>query len=324
MKTNSTVQRTLLACTFLWAFGLSSGLAQAIPGPEENINYIVTFGKEAPGEWGDDDHLSIFFAALPTTQQAPFYIRIYDPDTGGKIDEAKGGFNTTTRFSIYGGKGAYTEPAARGTEAEGNYLSGVMLHSKTFGASDAYDGKWYTFGPINPAEGEKTTLEGEERLIFKIVSEGKSGDDGNLYRYFFSVNPKENISVEGLATFTFEYNFRMEPGISHIYPFIDSKVVRIRQHNFDFDGDGYIRIVSVVKKAEMATMSVDGEWRNSTHDIFPEERNKCLDFQVVSLVNRRNNNVAFVLYNQYGEALPFMNAPIGLEEIRNKIKVKPR
>lgn len=324
MKKFTHIKPFCLILALLLGFGYFSLPAQSIPGQEENISYLVTFGKEAPGEWGDDDHCSVFFITLPPNHRAPIYLRVFDPDNGGAIDENKGNFNSKTRFSIYGGPGAYSHPDARGTDPVGKYLSGTLLQSKTFGMEEKYDENWYSFGPFNPAEGERTMVAGEDKLVFKIVSEGVAGDDGNLYRYFLSTKPSTNISVEGAETFTFEYNFRMEPGLSHIYPFIGPSVVRIRQHNYDFDGDGYLRLVSVVKKSELATMSVDGEWRSSTHEIMPEERNMCIDFQVVSLVNRRNNNVAFIMYNQFGEALPFLNVPIGVERIENRIKVKQK
>ncbi|MEM7036065.1 MAG: hypothetical protein AAF570_03725, partial [Bacteroidota bacterium] len=288
--------------------------------PEEKIKFLVNFGKDAPGEWGDDDHSNVFFIALPTDHDKPFYVRIYDPDTGGAHDEAKGEFNTSTRFSVYGGNGAFTHPDARSTDPKGNYLSGNVIHTKRFAGDAKYDDKWYSLGPIHPQEGERCEVNGQGKIVFKLVAEGVLGDDGNLFNYYISSYPDRNMSVEGVETFTFEYTFRMQQGLSHIYPFVDESVLRVRQHNYDFDGDGYLRIVSVAKKSEMATMSTDGEWGISVHEIQDEERGMCLDFQVVSLVQRRNNNVVFSIFNQYGEALPFMNAPIGIENIRNKIR----
>lgn len=301
-----------------------SSLAQPVPGVEENIAYLVTFGKNAPEDWGDDDHCSVFFFSIPANHIQPFYIRIFDPDTGGQHDEEKGGFDTRTRFAIYGGTGAFSEDASRGTNPDKGFDAGVVLDEKSFSSSEKYDNDWYTFGPFNPKEGDLVRLKDEERIYFKIIIQGTDGDDGNLYKLFFSDFPNRNQAVEGGESFTFEYTFRMQPGMSHLYPFIDMEVIRIRQENFDFDDDGYIRLVSVARKSEMATISEDGKWGRSTHQIFEEERNICMDIQVVSLVQRRNNNVVFAIYNQYGEALAFRNIPIGVERIQNFIKVRKK
>ena len=295
--------------------------AQAVPRLEENIPFLVTFGPDAPADWGDDDHCSIFFIALPPDYDKPIYLRVFDPDVGGEHDENKGGFNTRTKWSIMGGKGAFSDPDARSIDPIGNYRSGNLLYSKTFSQNDLYDNNWYTFGPMLPEEGEKVTFAGQEKIYFKIITQGVAGDDGNLFRYFISTDPEENIPVEGCEPFTFEYNFRMGKGMSHLYPFINKNVVRIRQHNFDFDNDGYLRICSLVRKSELVKFSEDGDWSISTHNIYEKEKGACMDLQIVSLVQRRNNNMVLYITNQYGEALPFMNYPIGLEELNNKIKV---
>lgn len=305
----------------LFLFVYSNGIGQAVPRIEENIPFLVTFGPSAPPDWGDDDHCSIFFIALPSDFTETIYIRVFDPDIGGQNDENKGGFNTRTKFSIIGGPGTFSEPDARSIDPIGNYKAGTLLYSKTFDNNSRYDNSYYTFGPINPAEGERITFGGQEKIYFKVIAEGVSGDDGNLYRYYISTQADENIEVEGCEPFTFEYNFRMGKGMSHLYPFVSEKVVRIRQHNFDFDNDGYLRICSLVRKSELVKSSKDGDWSISTHNIHEKEKGACMDLQIVSLVERRNNNMVFYITNQYGEALPFMNYPIGLEDLVNKIKV---
>ena len=119
-----------------------------------------------------------------------FYIRVFDPDCGGENDEIQGDFNTKTMFSVYGGKGVDPE---KNEESKGllkgiNYKTGNLLASKVFGSEARYDNKYYTFGPFNPTEGDFN--EKWNSYIFKIVCEGISGDDGNLYRYFLSRDPE--------------------------------------------------------------------------------------------------------------------------------------
>ena len=67
--------------------------------------------------------------------------------------------------------------------------------------------------------------------VIKVIAEGKAGDDGNLYRYFMSTSGTQNIPIEGGNAFTYEYSFRLSDNpkdISHIYPFVDDRVISIK------------------------------------------------------------------------------------------------
>ena len=66
------------------------GIAQPVPNVEENIPYLMTFGLEAETSWGDDDFSQAFFFLIPEEYDQPFFIRVFDPDTGGDVDEIAG------------------------------------------------------------------------------------------------------------------------------------------------------------------------------------------------------------------------------------------
>jgi hypothetical protein len=288
--------------------------AQSIPSSEENIPYLVTFGGQSETKWGDDDFCGVFFIVVPSKLVDPIYIRVFDPDCGGDFDEPKGAFDTKTSFTVYGGKGCYTEPDAQGTDPKGNYKSGNILATKTFAENPKYNNDWYTFGPFNPTEGELVSEFGG--YIFKIIAQGVSGDDGNLYKYFISNEPSENKAIEGVNSFSYEYTFRMwdnPNNISHIYPYIDDKVVSVSITNFDWDNDGIIRIVSVSKNGITSKVSGEGNWVTSTHEIVNDEKNTSLDIQFIKAKNTiiKNNNVVIYVRNQYGKLLPFFVTPIG-------------
>lgn len=302
---------------------------QPVPARDENIPYLMTFGGggERETSWGDDDFSQTFFFVIPEEFTDPVYIRVFDPDIGGEIDEINGYWDTEMEYSIYGGKGAYSDPDARETQPTGNYKSGTLLAAKTFGEDPYFDNNWYTFGPFNPSEGEYT--EKYQGHIFKIITEGKGGDDGNLYRYFLSTSFDENIDVEGANAFTYEYSFRMwntPDNVSHIYPFIDDECISVKQENFDWDGDGVIRVVSVARKGQLVNVSGEDEFVESEFNIFEEEIGKSLDFQ---FIKRRtpfvviNNNVVISVRNQYGELMPFFTIPIGgVPKYKYNIKVR--
>lgn len=310
--TRPSTQKSFLL--FLLTFSYTALVAQPVPPANSNIPFLVTFGNAASKTYGDDDFSQVFFLSIPKNETDPFYIRVFDPDVGGEHDEIYGSADTKTKFSVFGGDRCWSEPDAQQTQPIGNYKSGILLDSKTFGESDKYDNGWYSFGPIDPKEGE--LIEEFDGYVFKIIAEGTTGNDGNLYRYFFSRGPNVNIAIEGANAFGYEWTFRMpdEPkATSHLYPYITDDVVSIQQFNFDWDDDGIIKIISYEKKGEWVKMSNEADWANSTHQIAETERNASLDIQFVKVPERskKNNNVCFSFKNQYGEFMRFYTIPIG-------------
>ena len=298
---------------FILQIGMPA-FSQSAPAVEENIQYLVTFGGGAVSSWGDDDFLQIFFCVIPSSQTASVYIRVYDPDTGGELDEAKGVFSTITNFSVYAGKGCWSDTAAQSIHPAGNYKSGYLLASKSFGVDPKYDRKWYTFGPFNPTEGEYVEKLGGR--VMKIIAEGISGNDGNLYKFFLSASPVENIPVEGGNFFTYKYHFRLPDNpkqISQIYPYADDKTISIEVSNFDWDKDGIIRIFSVAKNGILCEVSGDNNWAIQQFPIVEEEKNSTIEIQFIKnqTVQVKNNNVIVAVRNQYGISLPFFVVPIG-------------
>jgi hypothetical protein len=225
---------------------------QPVPAGDENIPYLMTFGPKAETSWGDDDFSQTFFFLVPKGFSQPVYIRVYDPDTGGEVDEINGEWDTKMTYSVYGGRECYSHEDARETSPAGNYKSGNLLATKSFGVQPTYDKAWYTFGPFNPTEGE--FVEDFNGYIFKVIVDGVSGNDGNLYRYYMSTMPDQNKAVEGGNAFAYEYSFRMhdDPAeVSHIYPFVDNKTISVQLSNFDWDNDGMIRTVPLHENASL-------------------------------------------------------------------------
>lgn len=300
--------------------------AQQVPGEEENIPFLMTFGKQGKTSDGDNDFSQTFFFKIPKDYKRPVFIRIFDPEIGGMYDEKFGVFNTKVKYTVYGGKGAYTQDPTKSKKKVGlAEKSGNLIYTKTFSTSTTYDNKWFTIGPLNPSEAEYVPeLDG---YIFKIVTEGIAGDDGNLYRFFLTSNPAQNIPIEGGNAFTFEYSVRLYDSpneVSHLYPYVDENVIAVKQHNFDWDNDGNILIYSIDKVGEKAIVSGDDQWKSSQHKITKDEKGSCLDFQIVKSRTGayKNNNVVFYVTNQYGEYLPFYSVPIGVFTPQRKITVE--
>jgi hypothetical protein len=152
--------------------------------------------------------------------------------------------------------------------------------------------------------------------MFKIICDGISGDDGNLYRYFISRDPDKNIPIEGANAFTYEYTFRMwndVNSVSHIYPYIDTGIVYVQQSNFDWDDDGEIMVVSRVRRGQTVPVSGQSNWAVSKIQIETGEVGTSLDFQFHKKKDFlvKNNNVVISLENQRGDNVKFFAAPIG-------------
>lgn len=316
--------KKIIPVIILYIFFYNNSYAQQVPGKEENIPYLVTFGKDSEKRWGDDDFSQTWFFVIPKDTKKPFYIRIFDPETTGALDEIKGDANSKTKFMVFGGKSCYTDPDATNKDPIGNYKSGTLLASKIFGNQVDFDNSWFNFGPFNPTEGELIPeLNG---YVFKIISDGIEGNDGNLYKYYLSSSPTSNIPLEGSNLFTYEYTFRVDerPGsISHVYPFVDDNVISININTFDLDDDSYMRLVSVAKKGDKVHGSLDNEWAVSNHVITPEEKKTSLDIQIIKFREKVNNNIVLTITNQYGKSLPFFSIPIGgVPKFKYKIGVK--
>ena len=316
MKVSNSKYSFLILILLLEFSGTSFLMGQAVPGKDENIPFLVTFGKYGKTSWGDNDFYQIFFFSILKDYTQPFYIRVFDPDCGGENDEIQGDFNSKFLFSVYGGKGVDPDKNedSKGLDKGVNYKTGNMLASRVFGSEARYDNKYYTFGPFNPSEGDFN--ERWNSYIFKIVCEGVTGDDGNLYRFFLSRDPNNNLPIEGANAFTYAYTFRMWndfKSVAHIYPFVDTGIVFIKQSNFDWDNDGKILVVSRYKQGIEVPISNENNWESSNIPIEPAEVNSSLDFQFHKRQGElvKNNNVVVTLKNQRGDALKFYSSPIG-------------
>jgi len=316
MKVNTAIFKLLFFLVLFPTLPGGIGYGQAVPGKDENIPFLVTFGKFGETSWGDDDFSSIFFFTIPKDFNRQFYIKVFDPDCGGENDEIQGFFDSKTLFSVYGGKGVDPDKniESRGLKNGQNYKQGNLLASRVFGSENKYDNKYFSFGPFNPSEGEYN--EKWKSYIFKIVCEGITGDDGNLYRYFLSRDAGTELPIEGANAFTYEYTFRMwndNKSISHIYPYVDTGIVSIRERNFDWDDDGAILVASTYKQGISVPISNENDEKISVIPVEQAEIGKSLDFQFHKKKDYlvRNNNVVVSLETQRGDALPFFSSPIG-------------
>ena len=329
MKLNKTIYSLKVSLFLMVLASVGRVSSQPVPGKDENIPFLVTFGKDSKTSWGDDDFYQIFFFTIPRDFKEQIYVRVFDPDTGGENDEIQDECNTQCLFSVYGGNGVDPDKneESKGLVHGKNYKTGNLLAYKIFADESRYDNTYYTFGPFNPSEGDLN--EKWDAYVFKIVCEGINGDDGNLYKYFLSRSSTTDMAIEGANSFTYNYTFRMWnnfKSVAHIYPFIDTGVISIKQRNFDWDNDGTILVVSRYKQGIPVPISGEDNWVESKILIESPEVGSSFDFafhkRQETLI--KNNNVVITLQNQRGEALEFFSSPIGgVPVFQSKIVARP-
>jgi len=242
----------LILVVFLWV--VSSQALGAEPA------YLITYGIDAGTVEGDDDFFQVVFIRMPDQVRDPVYVRIFDADCGGEVDARYNRkFNTRTGFKIFGGKGAYSVPGIRKpTPGKSDLYAGILLANEEFGENSLFDNKWYAFARIKPEDGEKV---GQFRY-FKVVIEGKEGDDGNAFLITVSSEEHSNTPPDNVEIFTFAPTIRLpRPGVfSEMRFFVPEDVREIIVHNFDLSS-AKIGVDTAFRSNLKVSSSGQNEWK---------------------------------------------------------------
>ncbi len=279
-----------------------------IPDTTLESPYVCTFGKAgtSPG-YGDDDQIQLIFFEIPATVTHTLYLRIYDPDCGGGVDERYGSWNTETRFSLYGEQGAYTEPEAKlHHPTDTGVTSGALLFRETFGVNSLTDGRWYTFADVAPTAGEY--ISANNTYVFKLSVVGVSGDDGNLYNVVLSISPTENIAPVGSRVFAYSWTYRLPvSGQPRLYPYVVSSTMTVTQHNWDFDyGSGGITLTTPLRTLTVGPGDISGndEEASSSYEVIAGEQNTTWVVSTMVIGRVSSNDVTLWVKDQDGKDLP--------------------
>ncbi len=287
---------SLLACLIIPALVY----AYRIPDPNSNINFMYVFGRDGKASYGARKAPQIIFVKVPEAVKEKVKISIYDPDVSGAYDEKSGEWNTRTRFNIYGGTDAYTSIAGKTFEQIKRYDRGHLLASKTF-SKDEYDATTYTFGPFEVTDGE--LFEGSR--YFKIVAEGLSGDDSNLFAI--------EISPENSEAFAYEISIRLSEikgTRMELYPYIPRNTSRLIENNYDLDKDGgWIKLIGPTEAFDI-NRSGTGSWNSTKIDVPVQisEIDRCWIYEITK-DTQKNANMAFYITDENRETLPIYFRP---------------
>src|SRR5690606_35931875 len=204
--------------------GAADGAAQEVP-------LSVTYGPEASTAEGDPDFREVIFLSVPDSVRDELFLRVFDPDTGGDYDQSYGAdFTTETRFTLYGGEGAYTDAVGATPEPE-QLAAGRETAVRNVGADAAQDGRWRTLVSFSPEAGEAVG----DRRVFRLQVEGTTGDDANLYEVALSLREHRNLAPAGLEIFSFAPTVRVpdEDRITELRFAVPEDAERLVIRNFD-------------------------------------------------------------------------------------------
>ncbi|MEO4041344.1 PKD domain-containing protein [Hoeflea sp. CAU 1731] len=163
---------------------------------------LVTFGPRAAQSEGDHDYRQLVRISAPS-DAGRLYIRVYDPDVGGAHDEPLAGFDTQTRFSLYGNGSEttiYRDPQGVVQET----VTGEPVGSVEFRSDSEADGQWVTLFTVDASDG---VAMGEARE-FVLAIEGVSGNDGNVFDVFVSRQENENVAPHGTSVYSYVPTFQ--------------------------------------------------------------------------------------------------------------------
>ncbi len=287
----------LIALVHIICLGAVSSLAS-----ERELAFLITYGTDAGTVEGDDDFLQVIFIRTPEDMSDKLYVRIFDADCGGKWDEQfKWKWDTRTRFRLFGGKGAYSTPGIKKpTPAKPALFSGILIADEEFGEDPLRDDKWHTFAVVNPEDGEKI---GKFRY-FKLVVEGKNGNDGNTFLVTATRDPLSNNIPPEVEIFTHAPTIRLpRTGVfSEMRFFVPKDVHEITVHNFDLSS-AKIGVDTAFRSNIKVSSSGQGEWAKGNVRLEENEVGRICAIRFEGGREMPNDGTLYVADNQ-GNLLP--------------------
>lgn len=289
----------ILASVFFSFAFVKDGLCYRIPPEDDDIGYLYVFGEDGKRSYGAKKEPQVIFLRVPKTYNEDIEVSIYDPDVGGFLDEKSGKWNTKTRFYIFGGEGAYSSIAGLNEEDITDFGEGVLLEVKDFGRNKKYDRKFYHFPPLSAHEGEDI---GNFRY-FKIIVEGLSGDDNNMFSL--------KISPDVVETFSYVLSLRLPErrgAKMDLYPEIPKDAKSLIEYNYDLDSTGGSIEIVTTSRAYDIEGSETGVWASTEIDILPGDAGKRWVYEITK-DRQPNANMAMCLTSEDGLAIPVFFTP---------------
>lgn len=299
----------ITAIVFLSLVFVKQGFCYKVPTEQSNVKYLYVFGADGKSTYGAmRDEPQVVFVKVPASYTGDVSISVYDPDATGSVDEKSGDWDTTTKFSILGGDKAYTSIAEtdethllndKAETTPTNYYEGDLLDSKIFGNDPQYDKSVYRFDPIDASKGEEV----DGFRYFKIVIEGLSGDDNNLFSLEISPEDSEAFSFSPAIRLAETRGAKMS-----LYPAIPSDAARIVEHNYDLDATGgSIDLISPSKYFNIKG-SDTGMWARTQIDVPSKDMGRRWVYEITK-DRQKQANMAVTILTDKGRSVPIYFTP---------------
>jgi len=283
-----------------------------IPTEENGLDFFYTFGKGGCSGYGADDNIFILFIAVPYSAEENVLIKIFDPNVKERHDERDGEWDTSTKFSVFGGKGAFTDSRSRIAHPTKDYYTGRLLYEEKFSSTECYDDHWIYVGPFAPEQGERIG----KYYIFKLVVEGLEGNDNNLFKF--------DISPDMVEVFSYNISIRLAKAKGKhmkFFPYIPKGVNKVIVTSFDMDvtGGNVMLISETGEKKYKLEKSYSGKTRSS--EVFIE-RPDVLQKWILEIVKgtqskgnasiyiKNQNNVPLRIYFKPKEHVPQLDTKV--------------
>jgi hypothetical protein len=273
---------------------------QSFPDLNQNIPFLMLYGKDAPASLGDPDHIMDVFCLVPENRDRKVYVRIYDPQVGSDLDEITDK-ETVFRYTVLGGKGCFSM---------NDHYKGTILAEKTFGYREDIYYTHETIGGFEVSQGEYDPV--NKGYIFKVVIEAMKGSSGNQFTVEMSERDDYNSPVEGVTIFFYDITFRLynDPEVVwHYYPVMTDKTKKIFLETYDMDNEGMIRVLSANRRDEISVISGDNTWLKHSFDILPGEKGNPLDIQIEKCADEQNRYVVVTIRLADQSGKPLMPEP---------------
>ncbi len=271
-----------------------------LPAYSQSTAPLITYGPKADISEGDDDYKQIIFFQIPNDITDSIYVRIFDPDCGGLRDELYNNWDSETQFRLFGGAGAFTAPTIKKTTPNDKDLTtGILLADQSFGIDPFLDDNWYTFATVSPTSGEKIG----NNYLFKLVVNGISGDEGNIYKVAISHSPLRNALPKGSELFSFTPTVRLPDNAFHaeLRFFVPTGNSEITVNNFD-GAFGKIAVETRFRSGIEVKPSNQGYWEKGLVQLNDDETGR---YSAITLHggNEIPNDVTFHLEDKSGEPI---------------------
>ncbi len=257
---------------------------------------FVTYGLNGNPKEGDNDSKQIFFIQVDKDYNDSLVVELFDADCQGNIDKAfRKKFNSQFRFSIYGGiKDSSKKFIVDSYPVYKCFRNGKLIKEIFVSDDSSYDNHWVKFVQLDKNSGEFSN----GAYYFKLLVEGISGDDANIFNIRVLSNDENKIKI-----------FNYEPTI-HLLPKMEMVQLRFNSgenasliiKNYDAD-NAKISLATPYRKNIRLTSSGDGNWKSNKIPLRPFEYNEVCAIQF-GPGGRSSNDAVFAIDTEDGRSIP--------------------